>query len=227
MAADEVILEGAVGGTASLRFYTWTVPTLSLGYFQPHIERLANPEYASLPWLRRASGGAALVHDRELTYCLALPAGSEWQRRGESWICRMHGIISAALKHCGVETDHGLCGQQTKLGPVLCFLHHTPGDLILKGHKIAGSAQRKQRGAIMQHGGVLLGKSPHTPGLAGIRELAGVAIPIDQLVQAIAREFANQTGWKFVPSDWTAAECERTRELAKAKYGDEAWNQKR
>ena len=36
MAADEALLETASDrGLASLRFYTWTEPTLSLGYFQP------------------------------------------------------------------------------------------------------------------------------------------------------------------------------------------------
>src|SRR5262249_44203157 len=85
MAADEVLLEAASRGTASLRFYTWAEATLSLGYFQPAAERLPG-----LPWVRRASGGSALVHDQELTYCLALPAGAPWQRGGESWICRFH-----------------------------------------------------------------------------------------------------------------------------------------
>src|SRR6266581_5745373 len=125
MAADEVQLEAAARGVASLHCYTWSEPTLSLGYFQPAAERLPG-----LPWVRRASGGAALVHDHELTYCLALPAGAPWQRRGESWICRFHTIIAAALKSFGVESNK-LSGTEQRLGPVLCFLHHTPGDLIL------------------------------------------------------------------------------------------------
>src|SRR5436190_10963274 len=159
MGADEVLLDGAARGEAALRFYAWSEPTLSLGYFQPAAERLAG-----LPWVRRASGGAALVHDQELTYCLALPAGVPWQRRGESWICRFHGIITKALATLGIA-DGVTCAAEQKLGPVLCFLHHTPGDLILGGHKIGGSAQRKQRGALMQHGGILLAQSSHTPEL--------------------------------------------------------------
>jgi lipoyl(octanoyl) transferase len=227
MAADEVLLDAAVRGAASLRFYTWSEPTLSLGYFQPHSERLGNPKLTSLPWVRRATGGAALVHDAELTYALALPAGTEWQRRGESWICRMHGIVGDALKICGVTTDSQLCGEQMKLGPVLCFLHHTAGDLLFQGHKIAGSAQRKQRGALMQHGGILLARSPHAPDLPGLRELAGVALSTEQLSQAIRQEFARQTGWEIVPSDWQPAEQARLRELADSKYRDDVWNRKR
>jgi lipoate-protein ligase A len=221
MAADEVLLDAAARATASLRFYTWNDPTLSLGYFQPAAERLSG-----LPWVRRASGGAALVHHRELTYCLALPAGAPWQRRGESWIGRFHTIIMAALEQLGIKADP-LCATEQKLGPVLCFLHHTPGDLILGGHKIGGSAQRKQRGALMQHGGILLGQSAHTPELPGLRELAGVEIAAEKLAQYIAREFRRDTGWELVPGEWSADERRRVQGLATTKYGADDWSCKR
>src|SRR2546423_14521737 len=61
LAADEVLLEhAAAGGVASLRFYQWAEPTLSLGYFQSAADRLADPLVAGLPFVRRASGGAGL-----------------------------------------------------------------------------------------------------------------------------------------------------------------------
>jgi lipoate-protein ligase A len=221
MAADEFLLDSAAAGRPSLRFYTWIEPTLSLGYFQPAGERLPG-----LPWVRRSSGGAALVHDHELTYCLALPAGAPWQRRGESWICRFHAIIAVALKGLGVTSDK-LCGTEQKLGPVLCFLHHTPGDLILGGHKIGGSAQRKQRGALMQHGGVLLARSIHTPDLPGLREVVGVELPADALAERIAHEFARDTGWELVRSEWSADEHRRIQELTKMKYETDEWSLKR
>src|SRR5262245_35203501 len=221
MAADEGLLEAASCGVASLRFYTWAEPTLSLGYFQPAAERLPG-----LTWVRRASGGAALVHHHELTYCLALPAGAPWQRRGASWICRFHGVIAAALKDLGVESDK-LCAAETKLGPVLCFLHHTPGDLILGGHKIGGSAQRKQRGALMQHGGVLLERSTHTPELPGLRELADIEISADLLAERVTREFARDTGWKIAAGVWSVDERLRIDELTRTKYGADEWNLKR
>src|SRR5262245_26411902 len=75
MAADEALLGSAVAGTASLRFYGWSPPTLSLGYFQPEGVRRRDARLAGLPYVRRPSGGRTLVHDRELTYALALPPG--------------------------------------------------------------------------------------------------------------------------------------------------------
>src|SRR5262249_54297242 len=91
MAADEVLLEAAVAGSASLRFYTWSEPTLSLGYFQHEALRHTDASLAGLPWVRRPSGGATLVHHHELTYALALPAGFDWQPKSQSWLCRFHG----------------------------------------------------------------------------------------------------------------------------------------
>ena len=62
MAADDVLLDA---GVAALRFYQWAEPTLSIGYFQPHTAARSFPH---LPWLRRTTGGEAIVHHHELTY---------------------------------------------------------------------------------------------------------------------------------------------------------------
>src|SRR5262245_39757909 len=79
MAMDETLLTSALErGVASLRFYRWSVPTLSLGYFQPHSEALADPNLVGVDWVRRPTGGAAILHHLEITYALALPAGPPW-----------------------------------------------------------------------------------------------------------------------------------------------------
>ena len=86
MAADEVLIETAAAQhRPSLRFYSWTTATVSLGYFQPAAARLSDQRLASLPWVRRPTGGATLVHHFELTYAIALPPGGPWQSefRGE------------------------------------------------------------------------------------------------------------------------------------------------
>ena len=77
MARDEAMLHAAERGVASLRFYTWTAPTLSLGYFQPSADRHTDTALSQMAWVRRATGGAAIVHDpaHEITYSLALPPG--------------------------------------------------------------------------------------------------------------------------------------------------------
>src|SRR4051812_49790187 len=100
MAADEAMLEAAAAGAASLRFYAWEPATLSLGYFQPEAVRHTDARLAALPFVRRPSGGATLVHDHELTYALALPPGPPWQPPGSpaaAWLGRMHAVLATAL----------------------------------------------------------------------------------------------------------------------------------
>jgi lipoate-protein ligase A len=57
--------------------------------------------------------------------------------------------------------------------------------------------------------------------------LAGISISTGDLAAAIRRAFAKETGFIPVEGDWTAAERERTREIAETKYRSDAWNWKR
>jgi lipoyl(octanoyl) transferase len=226
MADDEALLESALAGSASLRFYTWSEPTVSLGYFQPAAARLRQPAHAGLPFVRRPSGGAALLHDRELTYCLALPAGSRWQG-GASWLGRMHAIIGSALEELGVSAQLATREMPAGFTGFLCFAHQTPGDLLLAGNKIAGSAQRRQRDAVMQHGGILLGASRLEPSLPGIAELSGRPLAAEEVRDAVARAFARETRWLVRAATWTSAESARIAALAAVKYTQTWWNEKR
>lgn len=225
MAADEALLSSAAAGVASLRFYGWAEPTLSLGYFQRHAEVRAVAELAPLAWVRRPSGGMALVHHFEVTYALALPPGQTWRPVGESWLVCMHEVIREALAGLGVESR--LCAEPVARGEVLCFLHHTPGDLVLGASKVVGSAQRKQRGAMVQHGSILLRRSPHTPALPGIAELTGRDLAPAELCDAIAGALARRVGWALTSTAWTPEEERLTGELAASRYGAASWNERR
>src|SRR5208282_367825 len=153
MAADEVMLQAAIGGLASLRFYAWPEPTLSLGYFQAERLRHDDSRLAGLPYVRRPSGGATLVHDHEITYALALPSGRPWQdgqRSGSPWLRRMHAIIANALASFGVPTRLHEPGGEQHFPGFFCFCHFSAGDVMVGSAKVVGSAQRRQRGALLQ-----------------------------------------------------------------------------
>lgn len=227
MSADEALVRAAADGVASLRFYGWTTATVSLGYFQPQAVRFTDSNLTILPWVRRPSGGATLVHHHELTYALAVPAGISWHS-GEPWLLRMHRIITAALVDLGLAGKIELVGKTPiKHGDLLCFQQYAPGDVLCAGRKIVGSAQRKHRLALLQHGSVLLGQSAHTPSLPGIRETAGVTLTSEQMQTAIERAFAVQTGWRLEPREWTEQETQAIEELRREKYATTTWNERR
>lgn len=225
MAADETLLRAAAEGVASLRFYGWTTATVSLGYFQPAAVRLADARLANLPFVRRPSGGATLVHHHELTYAIALPFGSPWQT-GEPWLMRMHRIIMAAIAELGGVVS-SVQDAPIKHGDILCFQQFTAGDLLSAGKKVVGSAQRKYRQALMQHGSILLAQSEYTPELPGICETGGVALTAFKVQEAILHFFIKDTGWRTEAIDWTEREIKWIEELRVEKYATAAWNEKR
>jgi lipoate-protein ligase A len=162
-----------------------------------------------------------------LTYALAVPAGAPWHS-GESWLLRMHRIIVAALDSLGLVGKIELVGQHPiKNDDVLCFQQHTVGDVLCAGCKIVGSAQRKHRLALMQHGSILLAQSEHTPALPGIRETAGVTLNSEQVQSGVERAFTGQTGWRLERGVWTEQELQSIEELRREKYAGAAWNERR
>jgi lipoate-protein ligase A len=227
MAADEVLLQAAAAGQLSLRFYTWTEATVSLGYFQPAACRLADPRLAVLPYVRRPTGGATLVHHHEVTYALALPA-TVCGIGNESWLVGMHGIIAAALGRLGVDCRLAAPGSDARPPEtVLCFQRFTPGDVLCKDAKIAGSAQRRHRQGLLQHGAILLAMSPLAPSLPGIRELCGCRVSEEEIRDALAGELTIATGWEIVPGPWSEQEEAAIAELVVKKYANSCWNEKR
>jgi lipoate-protein ligase A len=111
-------------------------------------------------------------------------------------------------------------------GP-LCFRHFTAGDLLIDSAKVVGSAQRRQRGAILQHGGILLAQSPFAPELPGIGELTGRPLDIEETATALQAAFVRETGLELVAAGWTSNEESRIEELVNEKYSRSEWNDKR
>ena len=69
-------------------------------------------------------------------------------------------------------------------------------DVICKGHKVLGSAQRRRRGAILQHGSLLLHQSPHAPEFPGLLDLvAGLTLPED-FPETMARAISESLQWQ-------------------------------
>jgi lipoyl(octanoyl) transferase len=225
MAADDVLLEAAVTqGLASLRFYGWTPATVSIGYFQRAAVLCEQTSLQQLPRVRRSSGGKTLVHHHELTYALTLPAGFQ-----SGWMVRMHQrVILPALNRLGLAGKIEVVEKESDAaGEFLCFKQQTQGDLRCAGHKVVGSAQRKYRQALLQHGAILLASSEHAIQLPGLKELIGVELSLDQLQREILGAFQFETGWQVRQAQWSPDEENAIREKVLEQYGSSVWNEKR
>jgi lipoate-protein ligase A len=223
MAADEVMLHAAAAGQASLRLYAWSEPTVSLGYFQSHTTR--NPELSRLPFVRRPTGGMTLVHHHEITYALALPPALA-PAPGPRWLEQVHQVIAAALADQHVATTLAAAASPLEESS-LCFLHLTPGDLTIGPAKVVGSAQRRQRGALLQHGAILLDTSPFTPMLPGLRALTTRTVDADAFAKRFADRLATFLAQPMNVADWAEVERRQIDQLALHKYRSATWNEKR
>lgn len=242
MAVDQALLEDVdAGGPPTLRFYAWDQPTLSLGYFQSIEHRSRHSESESLPLVRRATGGGAILHDAELTYSLCMPITDRASQRVRAIYDAVHRSIIAALSESGVATARYAdsakpAGQpaspsspapQREEEPFLCFQRRTDEDLILTGYKIAGSAQRRAARAVLQHGSVLLAASRWAPQLPGIFELTTQRIAYDVLATRIAHHAGFQVGVRWSDAQVPAAIRERAGEVVDARFAHQSWTARR
>ncbi len=171
MACDDAMLSLAEKGIATFRIYYWEKPELSLGYFQPADIRPTMGYSPDQPWARRSTGGEALLHHYEWTYAFALPADFPLASQAASLPGRTHHLIAAGLLALGYPATLHEGGGVYLDRSGLCFQHLTPGDLIVGHHKVMGSAQRKRKGALLQHGGLLLRQSEVEKRLPGLADL--------------------------------------------------------
>ena len=100
-------------------------------------------------------------------------------------------------------------------------------DVVCAGHKIAGSAQRRRRGAVMQHGSVILRRSAAAPEIAGLNDLTGMDLDVDMLADSWAGELASALRVSWEHSALSASEAARAAELAQCRYGAAEWTESR
>lgn len=224
MAVDEVLLETAAAGIPTLRFYQWQEPTLSLGYFQSLEDRELHPASRHCPVVRRSSGGGAIVHDHELTYSFSCPVlGIDTQQ----FYREMHHALRFALAQFHIRAELWQADQGSIQGtPFLCFQRRSPGDMVVQNVKIAGSAQRRKRGALLQHGSVLLGTSRHAPELSSIGSELGIELQFDELVGQWCQIITEQWGIKFQESELGASEIERAEGFESEKFANIDWTRR-
>jgi len=179
MSRDAAMLQSAIDeNQCSLRFYRWLQPTLSLGYFQR--PEIIPPEFNQLPCVRRLSGGGAILHHHELTYACAISATHELAGNPTRIYRVIHDQIVAVLREFGIDIRRRGHVDNQHHEPFLCFRRHDPHDLVVGSHKVLGSAQRRRKGAVLQHGSLLLKESEFASGLPGLLDLAKLEkCPVD------------------------------------------------
>jgi lipoate-protein ligase A len=218
MAVDEWMLEQAVTTeNCLLRWYQWSEPTISLGYFQREAERQGeDPALRSLPHVRRLTGGGAILHHHELTYACAIPASHPLARHPRKLYDQVHRQVIETLQPGSLGLRLRGATDATRQGQFLCFGRADEHDVVLQEHKVLGSAQRRRKGAILQHGSLVLRRSELAPQFPGIFNLEIPEIPRAELQTSLTEALARLLGLPLSSeiTELSPVEELRIRELA-------------
>ncbi len=246
MAVDEVLLDGVAAGSAppTLRFYEWAPACLSLGYFQPFdVVDVVGCRTLGVDIVRRPTGGRAILHDRELTYSVALPLRLLGDDGGVlPSYHRLSQALERGLNRLGVPAvtaPESAAQPGPAHGPV-CFDRPSAHEILLDGRKLVGSAQVRRATAILQHGSILIEpridrllvclRLPDGPagriedGVAGLAEV-GDFEPA-RIAGVLADAFAEQFGASLAPGTLRPDERRAAEALAASKYQTVAWTER-
>ncbi len=224
MAVDECLLEAALErGQSSVRIYGWDQATVSLGYFQPPSDPERERRFAGLPTVRRLSGGGAILHHLEVTYSFALSPQHPLAQAPSVLYARAHNAVLNVLRGCGVEARMRGADLQNDVEPFLCFSRGDKNDIVLGAIKIVGSAQRRRRGAVLQHGSLILRQSPFAAEVPGLLDLAPTCNVPSDLRSRLGQALAAVLGSSIDRAPLTADEATRVQELIETRYSHLNW----
>lgn len=246
MGVDEALATLCRDG-ATLRFYAWEAPTLSIGYAQRSGELdLAASRQSTVYLVRRPTGGRAVLHQQDLTYSLILPLRPPWTTFSiaESYrrinVCLRRGLgmlgLNARVGRRAGQVDGGLAP--------FCFPVISQHEVLVGGKKVIGSAQRRFPTALLQQGSILLDFDPtgilallppaERAAAAGalrtvgsLREALGWLPNRLEVETAIRDGFAREMGVEFVEDELRPEESRLSVELANTRYGSEDWTFRR
>jgi lipoate-protein ligase A len=234
MALDRVLLERRAAGPSppTLRLYSWSRPTVSLGRFQP-VSDVDDDACTRRGFdvVRRPTGGRGVLHDDEVTYAV-VAATSDGVPRG---VAASYRLLSAALaeayRSLGVPAEL-TSRSRGRAGAGACYMHATQADLSLGAAKLSGSAQLWHGDAVLQHGSFVISRDVEAEaevlrvGEDGARQLARAAVTLEdalgarpspgEVAAAAVRGFENALGVTLRPGELTPAELEEASERAEA-----------
>lgn len=237
-----------------LRLYGWEPAALSLGYAQ-RAEREVDFEACErlgVDWVRRPTGGRAILHDRgELTYSLVAACNDPHFSGGvlESYR-KISGALVKGLGNLGVAAE--LAGKERRGADgavtAACFDAPSAYEVTWQERKIIGSAQARRKDVLLQQGTILLtvdleklftvlkppARSSRAEAIAqvasrltSIEEARGGPVSFSQAEEAFAVAFAEHFEVNLSPASPGAAEIALAQQLTLAKYANLAWNMER
>ena len=213
MAIDELLMESQAlpGAFPVLRFYSWSEPAYSVGYFQ-NVEEIAKRfqcEKKNIPVVRRMTGGGLVFHGQDLTFSISVKNDSPFFK-GEvkdSYL-RVNEALRAGLQLLFPKIDYADCksipstrGKENRI----CFEAPSCYDLLIQGKKVVGASQRRKNCAVLHQSSIFLD------------------MPSDELRQGILNGFREKWGIDLFEKPLTEEEILSAEKKEKKRYASLEW----
>lgn len=238
MARDHALAALVRPGRGTVRFYRWETATLSFGRNEPVTVgyRKLLRHSPRMGVVRRPTGGRAVIHDREFTYSVVLPARAFGGLR--LTYRRINQGLVRGLRRLGVDAG-GAAGRPVEPDAGPCFLEAAEGEVVVRGRKLVGSALARIGDAVLQHGSLLLvadqsalnagaGAAASEAGARPITlaEVLGDVPPWGRLVDVMGRGLAEELGGNWARGEMTPGETAMAEKL-ETRYGSRQWTWRR
>lgn len=161
MALDFAMVRGGFCELPTLRVFRWQPHCISLGFHQKEEEiNLEACRLAGIDVARRPTAGRAILHAEELTYSVVIPKQHPWfAMLPLDFYKRISAALALSLQMLDIEAQFAPGERLTQEGRPLrlsCFASAARNEILAHGKKVIGSAQRRFRDGVLQHGSILL-----------------------------------------------------------------------
>jgi len=251
MAIDEALLtwhsEGKIPPT--IRFYGWEKPSLSVGQFQKSDKTIdfSGVEKYHCDFVRRLTGGSAVLHDDELTYSIIV---SENHPKIPTTVNKAYYILSQGLlegyRMLGIDASLAEPKQSRSSRSAVCFETSAIYEMMVDGKKISGNAQTRMKGVLLQHGSIPLSfnaemlfdlfyfsndnirnkqRLKFIDKAISINDIMNTKQTYETILPAFLKGFQNSLHIKTEEMTLDKAQWDFIKYLRETKYASDAWNQ--
>lgn len=239
MAADEaILLRYPFYSVPTLRIYGWEPACISLGYNQ----KPQNVLTVKKNYVRRITGGSAIYHHQELTYSITCsPNDLILPKQVKESYCVLCGFLLEFYSRLGLHADFAQNIFKNDLGQYgsFCFSSREHFDIIIKGKKIGGNAQKRNKNIIFQHGSIpqkidftMIQELIHNVGslkdnTIGLDDALGKVTEFSCLQELLSESFKKVFNKKFIRGGFSSEEKDIIEKLQYSKYRQQSWNENR
>lgn len=237
MALDHALAACSQQSQAVLRLYSWKEATVSFGRNEPArgLYDRTNADALGIEFVRRPTGGRAVLHQNEVTYAVVAPVRALGGPRA-SYLAINRGLAEglSAIGAVVAVTDHG---EALPPDSGACFGAPARGEVVAGEKKLVGSAQLRVGDALLQHGSIIIdgdqsliykltGQARDLVPTATLRSILG-AVQHNQVTEAVIAGLMNVLGGYWDSGEYSSVEEEEAVRLEEERYRDHAWTWRR